>query len=36
MDDVNEGATMKDLEKDIRGHILAQAQLTGVYRKPVW
>jgi len=36
MMDVNEGATMKDLEKAIRGHILAQAQLTGVYRKPVW
>ena len=36
MDDINEGATMKDLEKAIRGHILAQAQLTGVYRKPVW
>ena len=36
MDDINEGATMKDLEKAIRGHTLAQAQLTGVYRKPVW
>ena len=36
MDNINEGATMKDLEKNVRGRILAQAKLTGVYRKPVW
>ena len=34
--DIEEGATMKDVEKAIRGHILAQAKLTGVYRKPMW
>ena len=34
--DINEGAIMKDLEKTIRGHILAQSKLTGVYRKLVW
>ncbi len=34
--DLNEGAIMKDLEKTIKGHILDQAELTGVYRKPSW
>ena len=34
--DIDEGSTMKEMEKAIRGHILAQSKLTGVYRKPVW
>ena len=33
---IDEGSTMKEMEQALRGHILAQAKLTGVYRKPVW
>ncbi len=32
----NDGMTMKDLEKAMRGHIVAQSELVGVYRKPIW
>lgn len=33
---VNEGMTMKDLEKAMGGHVIAKAELVGVYRKPIW
>ena len=33
---INEGMTMKDLEKAMNGHVLAKSELTGIYRKPIW
>ena len=33
---INEGMTMKDLEKAMSGHVIAKSELTGVYRKPIW
>ncbi len=33
---IDEGMTMVDLERAMAKHILAQSQLTGNYRKPVW
>ncbi len=34
--EINEGMTMQDLEKVMRGHIIAKSELVGVYRKPIW
>ncbi len=34
--EINEGMTMQDLEKAMRGHIVAKSELVGVYRKPIW
>jgi Raf kinase inhibitor-like YbhB/YbcL family protein len=34
--EINEGMTMKDLEKLMAGHIIAKDELIGVYRKPIW
>ncbi|MFH0754031.1 MAG: YbhB/YbcL family Raf kinase inhibitor-like protein [Candidatus Omnitrophota bacterium] len=36
LDDVTEGATRDVLEKAMKGKILAKAQITGVYRNPLW
>ena len=33
---INEGMTMRDLEKAMGGHILAKTELIGLYRKPIW
>ena len=33
---INEGMTMKDLEKAMNGHVIAKSEWTGVYRKPIW
>ena len=33
---VDEGMTMKDLEKTMNGHVIAKSEITGVYRRPVW
>ena len=34
--EINEGMTMKDLEKAMGGHTIAKSELTGTYRKPIW
>lgn len=34
--DVNEGGTMKDLEKAMGRHILAKSELVATYRKALW
>ncbi len=34
--EINEGMTMKDLEKAMNGHVIAKSELVGVYRKPIW
>ncbi len=34
--EINEGMTMKDLEKVMGGHILEKSELIGIYRKPIW
>ena len=33
---INEGMTMKDLEKAMSGHVVAKTELIGNYRKPIW
>ena len=33
---INEGMTMKDLERVMAGHILGESKLTALYRKPIW
>ncbi len=33
---IDEGMTMKDLEKVMGKHIIAKSQLIALYRKPVW
>jgi Raf kinase inhibitor-like YbhB/YbcL family protein len=33
---INEGMTMKDLEKAMSGHVVAKSELIGLYRKPIW
>lgn len=33
---LNEGITMKDLERAMRGHIIAKSVLTGTYQKSMW
>ena len=34
--DIDEGMTMKDLERAMNGHVVAKSELVGIYRKPVW
>ncbi len=33
---IDEGMTIKDLEKAISGRTIAKSELTGIYRKPIW
>ena len=33
---INEGMTMKDLEKAMGMHVIAKSELVGTYRKPIW